>query len=96
MRKFYVQNLDKGQDFSLCGHQVKTIRRNGKEVENDEGVGVWTESVFVETECDSIEVSITAKGRWAPLVNQQTRKPYGLVFKSKHAPMRILIVAPMT
>ena len=94
MNKFYVTELDKAQDFSLCGNRVNKIRRNEKKNENEDGTVVLTESIFVLTECDSIEVDVPAKGRWAPLVNHE-RKPYGFVFKSKQtALIRILITAP--
>ena len=97
MKKFLVTDLETAQDFSLCGVKINRIHRVGGKVEDDDGANIWTESIFVSTECESIKVDIRAKGRWAPIVNQQTRKPYGLVFKSKQtAPMRILIVAPTT
>ena len=97
MKKIYVRELDKNQVFSLAGTRVHTIRRNGTEVKNENCSANWEESILVATECESIKVVIPTKGRWAPLVNKETRKPYGFVFKSKTAAsIEIHIVAPIS
>lgn len=92
--KEILVNPNSDKVITVEGTRVKSLKRYHDNADI-EGEKVWTESVHLVTECESIKVTVPAQGRWAPLVNPVTRRPMGLVFKSKTtASIKIFIVAP--
>ena len=86
------EDLGKSKILTVEGQKVKSIERK-----NFEKGGDNFETIQVATDIDSIKVVIPSKGRWAPLVNPLSRKPYGFVFKKngkKRTEIKIFVVHP--
>ena len=90
--KEYVVGADlKAQSYPVIGSRVKGIKRCGGYVQSEAGDS-WVESIQVTTDYECIKVIVYSKGSWSPLVNQETRKPYGFVFKKNNKPSAVNII----
>ncbi|MBR1948737.1 MAG: hypothetical protein IKA30_02975 [Alphaproteobacteria bacterium] len=90
--KEYIVGADlKPQSYPVIGTKVQAIKRSGGyvQIENETS---WAESIMVTTDYETIKVVVHSKGRWSPLVNQETRKPYGFVFKKDNKPSAVNII----